>query len=190
MSNVNSRLYVCPLQHVEKTVAETGAECLVSVLDAADIPPTPQSIAPHCHFKIATDVELPCNLKTLNPETLRPLQNLVAFARAWSQSAPIVVHCKAGLSRSTAAAFAILCALNETTIEEAIAQTMRHNSAQADPDALITAFADKVLVRDGRMRRAIANMSEAMPAETGTPFSMPTRIQFSPNSGKTSQKAA
>lgn len=189
MSKISS-LYVCPLKRVEKVVAETKAQHLVSILDAKDIPSTPASISPQCHFKIATDVQLPPNLAQTTLDSLNPIQSLLAFARSWPRTAPIVVHCMAGLSRSTAAAFAILCALNDSTDEIVIAQELRARAAFADPDSLITALADKTLKRNGRMQRAIENLNDALPVETGTPFSIPTLIQANPNSGKTNQKAA
>ena len=38
--------------------------------------------------------------------------DLLRFVRAWDRAAPLVVHCYAGISRSTAGAFVTACALN------------------------------------------------------------------------------
>ena len=40
------------------------------------------------------------------------VEQVLAFGRRWDRSAPLVIHCYAGISRSTASAFAIACALN------------------------------------------------------------------------------
>ena len=37
---------------------------------------------------------------------------LLTFVRAWDRANPLVVHCYAGISRSTAGAFVAACALN------------------------------------------------------------------------------
>src|SRR5262249_201402 len=44
---------------------------------------------------------------------------LISFARSWDRSAPMVIHCYAGISRSTASAFAAACALNPDRHESA-----------------------------------------------------------------------
>ncbi len=40
------------------------------------------------------------------------VEQLVSFVRRWDRAAPMVIHCYAGISRSTAAAFTTVCALN------------------------------------------------------------------------------
>jgi predicted protein tyrosine phosphatase len=40
------------------------------------------------------------------------IADLLGFARSWDRTAPFLVHCWAGISRSTAAAYILLCDLH------------------------------------------------------------------------------
>ena len=50
------------------------------------------------------------------------VEQVLDFVRGWDRGAPLVIHCYAGISRSTASAFAAACALNPHRDEIAIAQ--------------------------------------------------------------------
>jgi predicted protein tyrosine phosphatase len=63
----------------------------------------------------------------------------------------MVVHCFAGISRSTAAAFISLCAINPDVPEELIAQRLREASLTASPNRLMVRLADEALARRGQM---------------------------------------
>ena len=82
----------------------------------------------------------------------------------------MVVHCFAGISRSTAAAYAAACALNPARDEMEIARAIRDASATAMPNARIVAIADRMLERDGRMVRAVEALGRGLEAPEGHPF--------------------
>jgi predicted protein tyrosine phosphatase len=82
----------------------------------------------------------------------------------------MIVHCFAGISRSTAGAYVAACALNPQRDEQRIAWDIRNASPTAMPNALIVSHADKVLGRKGRMIRAIEAIGPAETAYEGTPF--------------------
>ena len=82
--------------------------------------------------------------------------DLLRFVRAWDRAAPLVVHCYAGISRSTAGAFMTACALNPQRDEAGIARALRDASPTAMPNIRIVSLADRMLGRDGRMVAAIA----------------------------------
>ena len=76
----------------------------------------------------------------------------------------VLVHCWAGVSRSTAAAFALKCQL--TGLSEAEALLYVHSvRRQMWPNELIVDLADDALQRRGRMRRALQDWrrGQAMP---------------------------
>ena len=70
----------------------------------------------------------------------------------------MVVHCFAGISRSTAAAFITLCVARPKRDERDIARRLRQASRFATPNARIIAIADTMLGRNGRMIEAIAEI--------------------------------
>jgi predicted protein tyrosine phosphatase len=92
------------------------------------------------------------------------------FVRGWDRGAPLVVHCYAGISRSTASAFAAVCALNPHRDEIAIARQIRAASPIAAPNRLIVSLADKALGREGRMLRALDEMGPGSLTTEGKPF--------------------
>jgi predicted protein tyrosine phosphatase len=82
----------------------------------------------------------------------------------------MVVHCFAGISRSTGAAFVAACALNPQRDELQIAQAIRSASRTAQPNARIVSIADRLLKRQGRMVRAVEAIGPGEAAAEGHPF--------------------
>jgi predicted protein tyrosine phosphatase len=82
----------------------------------------------------------------------------------------MVVHCFAGISRSTAGAFVAACAINPDRDEREIAQAIRNASSTAQPNARIVSIADRLLKRHGRMVRAVETLGPAEIASEGIPF--------------------
>jgi len=95
---------------------------------------------------------------------------LIEFVTGWDRAAPMVVHCYAGISRSTAAAFTAACALNPKRDEAEIANAIRSASPTAQPNARIVGIADRLLSRNGRMVRAVEDLGPGLPAGEGEPF--------------------
>jgi predicted protein tyrosine phosphatase len=85
----------------------------------------------------------------------------------------MVVHCFAGISRSTAAAFITLCALAPERREAEVALALRRASETAAPNARLVALADAMLGRGGRMVEAVRAIGPGRPAPEGTPFMLP-----------------
>ena len=95
---------------------------------------------------------------------------LIDFASRWDRTSPMVVHCFAGISRSTAGAFVAACAINPQRDEQEIAWAIRRASRTAQPNARIVAIADQLLKRDGRMVRAVETIGPGQAAVEGEPF--------------------
>jgi predicted protein tyrosine phosphatase len=104
---------------------------------------------------------------------LEHVHELVAFVGKWDRKRPLVVHCYAGISRSTAAAFIALCAVNPARDEGGIARRMRTASPSAYPNSRIVGFGDQVLKRKGRMIAAVKAMGRGEMATEGMPFAIP-----------------
>ena len=98
------------------------------------------------------------------------VENLLGFVRGWDRATPLVVHCWAGISRSTAAAFVSVCALKPERDEREIALAIRRASPTATPNIRIVAFADTMLDRQGRMVAAIEAIGRGASADEGVPF--------------------
>jgi predicted protein tyrosine phosphatase len=102
----------------------------------------------------------------------RDAERLVAFIRSWDKTAPMVIHCWAGISRSTASAFAALCILRDGESEMALASELRRASPSATPNRLITSLVDRHLGRNGRMVKAVESIGRGADAFEGKPFEL------------------
>ena len=102
----------------------------------------------------------------------RHLADLLAFARAWDRRCPMLIHCYAGVSRSTAAAYAVVCALDPGRDEAELAATLRRASPSATPNPRIVALADAALGRDGRMVEAVRAIGRGRDCFEGDVFAL------------------
>jgi predicted protein tyrosine phosphatase len=162
-------IHVCSLARLYATVDETGARHIVTLLRLTDRVERPPQIAPENHLVLAVDdITAPAEGYTAPGE--EHVQRLIHFVGKWDRTAPMVVHCYAGISRSTAGAYVAACALNPARNELEIAWEIRRASRTAQPNARIVSIADRLLRRDGRMVRAIENIGPGDLAMEGDPF--------------------
>ena len=162
-------IHVCSLARLHATVDETGARHLVTLLRLTDRVERPAHIAPENHLVLAVDdITTPFEGYTVPGE--EHVRRLIDFVGQWDRTAPMVVHCFAGISRSTAAAYTAACALNPQRDEMQIAWEVRRASRTAQPNARIVSIADRLLKRDGRMVRAIETIGPGDFATEGHPF--------------------
>jgi predicted protein tyrosine phosphatase len=162
-------IHVCSLARLYATIDETGARHIVTLLRHTDRVDRPRHIAPENHLVLAVDdISEPAEGYSAPGE--EHVARLIDFAGAWDRQTPMVVHCFAGISRSTAGAFVAACAINPERDERDIAQAIRRASRTAQPNARIVAIADRLLKRDGRMVRAVETLGPAEFASEGIPF--------------------
>lgn len=164
-------LHVCPLSRLEATVLETGASHLVTLVSVGTAMTRPAAIAEGRHLTLfMSDIIEPREGHVL--PSVEHVEQLLAFVRGWERTAPMVIHCWAGISRSTASAFAAACALAPERDEAAIAQALRAASPMATPNRRIVAVADDLLGRNGRMVDAVDAIGRGADAFEGAPFSL------------------
>lgn len=147
-------IHVCSLAALPETVRLTGASHVLTIMANVEQVQRPQTILPENHLRVSVDditEQLPGFMAPSEDHVSRVLE----FVRGWDRAAPLVIHCYAGISRSTASAFAAACALNPHRDELDIAWAIRSASPIASPNRLIVSLADKALGREGRMVRAL-----------------------------------
>ncbi len=162
-------IHVCSLAALAETVRTSGASHVLTVMGNVDQVQRPVSVLPANHLKVAfDDVTEPMDGYVMPSED--HIARVLGFVRSWDRGAPMVIHCWAGVSRSTASAFAAACAVNPHRDEIEIARKLRAASPNASPNRLIVALADKALGREGRMVRALEEIGPAAMMVEGTPF--------------------
>ena len=162
-------IHVCSLARLNATVDETGARHIVTLLRLVDRVQRPSHIAPENHLVLPVD-DIAMPMLGYTAPGQEHVERLIDFVGTWDRATPMVVHCFAGISRSTAAAYVTACALNPTRDEAEFAQAIRQASRTAQPNARIVSIADRLLKRDGRMVRAVEALGPAYAAAEGDPF--------------------
>src|SRR5579864_9201008 len=162
-------IHVCSLAALPETVLRTGASHVLTVMANVEQVARPVSVLPANHLKVSMD-DITEEMDGFVAPSEAHIDQVLNFVRGWDQNAPLVVHCYAGISRSTASAFAAVCALNPDRDEISIARQIRAASPIASPNRLIVTLADKALGRDGRMLRALDQMGPSALMAEGRPF--------------------
>ncbi|WP_420131727.1 tyrosine phosphatase family protein [Rhodopseudomonas sp.] len=162
-------IHVCSLAALHPTVAATGASHILSVMANVEQVQRPASVLEVNHLRISMD-DITEHMDGFVAPNEAHVADLLDFVRGWDRAAPLVVHCYAGISRSTASAFAAACALNPHRDELTIAQQIRDASPSAFPNRLIVTLADRALGRDGRMLRALDAIGPGNLGVEGQPF--------------------
>ncbi|HTK36468.1 MAG TPA: hypothetical protein VL358_14445 [Caulobacteraceae bacterium] len=169
-------LIVCPLSQVESVIAARAPSHLVTLLDPSYLIATPPGLAPERHLKLGVNdvVEQTEGRICADSPTIA---RLLAFGAGWDGAQPMLIHCWAGISRSTAAAFALACQRDPEAPELKIAEALRAASAVAHPNRRIVALADALLDRGGRMVEAIEAIGPGESADENRAFDLPVRYR-------------
>ncbi len=164
-----SSLHVCPLSMLHTTVEATGASHIVTLISHPTPVERPVCVSADRHLLIAVaDIAEPTEGLVLPGPA--HVEQLLAFVRGWDRASPMVIHCYAGISRSTAAAFIAACALAPERDEGELARRLRAASPSATPNPRLVAVADRLLSREGRMTDAVAAIGRGEFASEGKPF--------------------
>jgi predicted protein tyrosine phosphatase len=162
-------IHVCSLARLQDTVRESGARHVVTLIKDITLVHRPPSIPAANHLLLdMDDIAEPIEGYVAPGE--EHVGDLIRFARAWPRQAPLVVHCYAGISRSTAGAFVTACVVNPQRDEAQIARAIRNASPTAMPNMRIVTLADRLLGRDGRMVAAVRQMGPGVMAYASEPF--------------------
>ncbi|GIK80096.1 MAG: protein tyrosine phosphatase [Pseudorhodoplanes sp.] len=162
-------IHVCSLARLDNTVADTGARHVVTLIKDISLVRRPPGIVADNHLLLDMD-DIAAPIEGYVLPAHEHVEKLVDFVTGWNRGAPLVVHCYAGISRSTAGAFIAACALNPVREERAIAQAIRAASPTAQPNMRLVALADALLGRRGRMVAAVEEIGPGRAAYEGVPF--------------------
>ena len=112
-------IHVCSLAALPDTVRATGASHILTVMANVDQVQRPASVLEANHLRVQVD-DITEQMDGFVAPSEAHIEKVLNFVRGWDRGAPMVVHCYAGISRSTASAFAAACALNPHREEIAI----------------------------------------------------------------------
>lgn len=167
-------IYVSSLEGMPAAVAEVRPSHLVSLLDPDHVVATPPGIEPENHLRIGVhDISQPF-MGYVAPE-IEHIESLLEFARGWERTAPMLVHCWAGVSRSTAAALILACRLNPGR-EREVVSLLSARAGHAMPNRRMIALADQLLGLGGRLVEAVAAMPPPDLVTAGELVALPAEL--------------
>jgi predicted protein tyrosine phosphatase len=164
-------IHVSPLSALDTVTTKLQSFDLLTLL-SPDHPETDWSaLACERHVQLAFhDIIEP--MPGLTPPDRDLMQAVLEFGRNTGPQRALLIHCWAGISRSSAAAFAIACDRNPG-FERDIAAELRRRAPSATPNRLMVRLADDLLQRNGRMAEAIDKIGRGAEAREGEPYQLP-----------------
>jgi predicted protein tyrosine phosphatase len=171
MVQTKSMIVVSPLHHLDATAARHRPSHVLTLLSPGHEPDAGQQPRFDRHLQLFFHDITESRDDLIAPDA-EAIDAILAFARGWTGSSPMLVHCWAGISRSSAAAFIIACARNPGC-ENVIADELRRRAPFATPNRLMVALADAQLQRAGRMIAAIERIGRGAEAFAGSPYELP-----------------
>ncbi|PLW75183.1 tyrosine phosphatase family protein [Cohaesibacter celericrescens] len=165
-------LYVCSLSKLGHVVDAVKASHMISVVNPEMAVTRPERILPENHLFLGMN-DISVAMPGFEMGSRAQVEKMIAFLRAWDRSTPMVIHCWAGVSRSTASAFIAACALRPDVSELELARALREASPSATPNKKLVELADQLLGRKGRMSQAVHSIGRGADCYEGNVFAMP-----------------
>jgi predicted protein tyrosine phosphatase len=162
-------IVVCSLARLASVVRDHRARHVVSLLKDGDKVFRPEGVGADDHLWLSMD-DIANEIEGMVPPGEQHVAKLIEFLPRWDRKSPLVVHCFAGISRSSAAAFIAACNAEPKMDEREIARRIRAASPTASPNPRLVALADRHLGRNGRMVKAIAEIGTGHLAYEAEPY--------------------
>jgi predicted protein tyrosine phosphatase len=149
--------YVCSRNQVAALTSKVGATHILSLLDPG--------VRPYLHPKTDRNnwlLIICCDVLKEN-EPNAPTREQVSKILDWGKQLPndavVIVHCEAGVSRSTAAALALMVQDTNNDIEQCIKRLIDVRPT-AIPNPIISKYADELLNCNGKLYQAAEELSK------------------------------
>ncbi len=149
-------IFVTSYWQLEDDFAFLQPDWLISILGPGDRLKWPEMGMGSRRLQIeCDDIQYPTS--GLIAPTIEHVEVLVAFLGRWNGQGDLLIHCKAGTSRSPAAALIALSVLNPG-MEEQAALMLRRKAPQAKPSQIFLHHADDILKNNGALAEAALKM--------------------------------
>jgi predicted protein tyrosine phosphatase len=114
----------------------------------------------HAVFSYFDDVDY----STENGPQESEISLLLVFSRQFTMTDKILIHCRAGVSRSTSVAYAVSCQHGQPGQEAEAFAYIRQIRPQLIPNGLVVKMADRILKRKGRLLAAAKTQRWEVPS--------------------------
>ncbi|MBW6420612.1 tyrosine phosphatase family protein [Rhizobium sp. XQZ8] len=169
-------IVVCPLPSIAEMAVRHGAREMVSLIAEKQDFHRPGVIAAHRHLKLAMNDIGFAGTGDLVAPSEEHVERLIGFVREWDQSAPIIIHCWMGVSRSPAAAVIAALSLHPEEDDFELAARLRKVAPHATPNTRLIEIGDTMLGRSGRLVAAIKSIGRGAETDGRASFTLPLKI--------------
>lgn len=164
------RIIVSPLKTIGEMAARHQAREMITLIAEKHDFHRPGIIDPARHLSISVnDIAFAGRDGLIAPQETH-VAAIVAFARSWDQSAPLLIHCWMGVSRSPAAALIAALAVNPDLDDTELTKALRRAAPQASPNTRLVEIGDTVLARDGRLVAGVKAIGRGADYHGDAPF--------------------
>ena len=168
-----SEIVVSPLSRIAEMAVRHKSREMVTLIAKEQAFHRPAVISADRHLTLQmNDITFKGNDKLIAPDDVH-VQTLIDFAREWDQSAPLLVHCWMGVSRSPAAAIIVALAVKPDEDDAILAAKLRTVSPFATPNARIIEIGDRLLGRNGALISAVKAIGRGADTDGNVPFVFP-----------------
>ena len=162
---------VSPLSRIAEVAVTMKAREMISLLAENQNFHRPAVIAADRHLRLGVnDVANPAR-GLVHPQE-EHVAAIIDFAHGWDQSAPLLVHCWYGVSRSPAAALIAALAVRPDLDDQQLVADLRLASPQASPNTRLVEIGDALLGREGRLAAAVRAIGRGAEFSGEKPFSL------------------
>lgn len=166
------RIVVSPLKTIGEMAARHKAREMITLIAENHDFHRPGIIDPARHLSLKmNDIAFAGKDGLVGPQAAH-VADLIAFARAWDQQSPLLIHCWMGVSRSPAAALIAALVACPDLDDAALAATLRQASPQASPNPRLVELGDEALSRSGRLVAAVKAIGRGAEYRGDAPFAL------------------
>lgn len=159
-------ILISPLSKTADLLAEAGVTHAMSLLSPGSVfPDLALDAARHLRLEFH---DIPEEREGYQAPTLAQMESILRFVGDWDRQGAMLIHCWAGVSRSTASAYSAMCHLHPELDEFTLAAELRTASPEATPNPRLIAHADEILGRKGRMVEAISELGRGADCMEGS----------------------
>ena len=152
-SPADAMIHVSSLSRLRDVAASLGSFDMLTMLSPGSAIGATDGLHPERHLHLSFH-----DIVEARPDLVMPgrdaIETILGFGRSWTGDRPMLIHCWAGISRSSAAAYILACDRNPG-YERDLASELRQRAPFATPNRLMVALADDALGRHGVMVEAI-----------------------------------
>lgn len=166
-------IIVSPLARIAEMAVRHGACEMISLMAKEQAFHRPAVIKADRHLLLnMNDISFAGSGDLVAPQETH-VRAIIDFATGWDRSAPLLIHCWMGVSRSPAAALIAALAIHPEEDDLMLARQLRSSSPFATPNARLIAIGDDMLGRRGRLISAVKEIGRGADADGNAPFTLP-----------------